>query len=155
MKKLVRERKENPSHDVFVRGTEAVAAEESWRSIWMRKGYLKKETEGMTCAAQQQALRTNSVMIKSTNHLCVDCAVYESVWHIVSGGPKLAQKEYRKRHDKVAPMVHWELCLESGEKWYQHQPLHVVENDLVKLIWDTTIITDKRMQHIGQILVSF
>lgn len=49
MKKFVRERKENFLYDVFVRGIEVVVVEEFWRSIWMWKGYLKKEMEGMIC----------------------------------------------------------------------------------------------------------
>ena len=37
--------------------------------------------------------------------------------------------------------------LESGEKWYEKQPLPVIENDQVKLMWDNMIITDRRIQH--------
>ena len=33
--------------------------EESWR--WLRNGFLKKETEGLILAAQEQALRTNLI----------------------------------------------------------------------------------------------
>ena len=32
----------------------------SW--LWLRKGYLKKETEGLLLAAQDQALRTRWIM---------------------------------------------------------------------------------------------
>ena len=38
---------------------EYVAWEESWR--WHRNGFLKKETEGFILAAQEEALRTNSI----------------------------------------------------------------------------------------------
>ena len=30
--------------------------------------------------------------------------------HLVSGREKLAQKEYKRRHDDVAKKVHWDLC---------------------------------------------
>ena len=44
----------------------------------------------------------------------------ESVGHIVSECSKLAQREYKKRHDNVARYVHWKLCrknsFERGEK---------------------------------------
>ena len=37
--------------------------------------------------------------------------------------------------------------LECGEKWYEHQPLPVIENDQVNLVWDGTIVTDRRVSH--------
>ena len=56
----------------------------------------------------------------------------------MSGCTKLTQ--YKKRHDKVALRVHWQLSkrygFESGENWYEHQPLPVIENDQVKLMRD-------------------
>ena len=56
---------------------------------------------------------------------------------------KLAQKEYRRRHDNVARIVHWKLCglyqLEQAEKWYEHQPNGVIESDEVKILWDFNI----------------
>ena len=55
----VRDWKGKPLHGAFLRDVEGSAVEESWR--WLRNGYLKKETEGMICAAQEQALRTNLI----------------------------------------------------------------------------------------------
>ena len=50
------------------------------------------------------------------------------------------------RHDKVAQVIHWQLCrehnLEQNEKWYDHKPKAVVENKHIKL-WDMRIQTDK------------
>lgn len=36
---------------------------------------------------------------------------------------------------------------ECGEKWYEHQPLPVIENDQVKLVWDRTGVTNIRVLH--------
>ena len=47
--------KEKALHGEFIQQTTYVAGEESWR--WLRNGYLKKETEGLILAAQEQALR--------------------------------------------------------------------------------------------------
>ena len=53
---------------------------------------------------------------------------------------------YKRRHDNVARRVHWELCKKHGlkcsEKWYEHTPADVMENDEVELYWDLTIQTD-------------
>ena len=71
--------------------------------------------------------------------------------HLVSGCPKLAQKQYKRRHDNVARRVHWELCqkhgLESSDRWYEHTPADVMEDDEVELYWDVTFQTDMTVAH--------
>ena len=51
----------------------------------------------------------------------------ESLTHIVSGCKMLAQKDY--------------------SKWYHHEPDKVVENDVVKILWDFNIPTDRIIEH--------
>ena len=123
---------------------------------WMGKMDLKPETEALICAAQEQALRTNYVKYNidktAESPLCRMCADKgESVGHIISECTKLAQKEYKRRHDNVARIVHWELCekfsLDRAERWYEHQPEGVVENDEVKLLWDFKIQCDRDIEH--------
>ena len=50
----------------------------------------------------------------------------ETISHIVSECEKLAQKEYKRRHDNVARIVHWKLCeqynLKRSEKCNEHAP---------------------------------
>ena len=81
----------------------------------MKRGSLKRETESLIIAAQDQALRTNyrkATIEKSTNILmCRLCKEKEeTVSHIVSECSKIAQTEYKKRHDRVATTIHWALC---------------------------------------------
>ena len=69
----------------------------------------------------------------------------ETATHIVSGCEKLVQREYKRRHDNVANMVHYKLCEKYGlesERWYEHEPESVVENDGVRLLWDVNIQCD-------------
>jgi hypothetical protein len=70
----------------------------------------------------------------------------ESVGHLVSECSKLAQLEYKRRHDNVARIVHWELCrkyeLERSAVWYLHEPQGVMENERVKVLWDIMIQCD-------------
>ena len=53
------------------------------------------------------------------------------------------QNEYRKRHDNVTRMIHWELCgvngLDRADKWYMYQPQIVLETDEIKVLWDFNI----------------
>ena len=70
----------------------------------------------------------------------------ETISHIESECSKLAQSEYKRRHDNVARMVHWKLCkkfnLEKSEKWYLRNPQTVTENVNRKLIWGANIQCD-------------
>ena len=53
---------------------------------------------------------------------------------------KLAQREYKQRHDNIAKVVRWKLCEKKHEqkkdKWYEHVAESVSKNDEVKLLWD-------------------
>ena len=101
------ERKRNwhdkPMNGQHLRQTEDQAAKEAWQ--WVKRGSLKRETESLIIAAQDQALRTNyrkAKIEKSTNDpKCRLCKQRdETVSHIVSECSKIAQTEYKGRHDK-------------------------------------------------------
>ena len=70
----------------------------------------------------------------------------ETLNHIISECSKLAQKEYKTRHDWIGKVIHWEMCKKSKfdhtNKWYMHNPAPVLENDTQKLQWDFNIQTD-------------
>ena len=67
--------KNKPLHGQFLCQTEEIRDDATWD--WLRKGDLKKETEGIT-AAQDQALRTNAIKAKVKSRIClhsVGCVV--------------------------------------------------------------------------------
>ena len=72
--------------------------------------------------------------------------VDESIDHIASARSKLAQKEYRRRYDNLGKIVPWKLARESnfqaGDKWYEHEPESVLDNEDYKILWDFNIQTD-------------
>ena len=55
--------------------------------------------------------------------------------------------EYKKRHDKAAIIVHWELCkkhnLPHTKNWYDYQADAVAENAHVKFLWNFNARTDR------------
>ena len=57
----------------------------------------------------------------------------ETINHIISECSKLAQKEYKARHDWVGKVIHWEMCrkfqFDHTNKWYMHNLAPVLEND--------------------------
>jgi len=148
-------RSEKSLHSQFDKATEQVRGERSWD--WLKKGALKKETESTIIAAQDQAITTNNIRKiiykENVSSLCRMCGKYdETIAHITSECPKLAQNEYKTwRHDQVARVIHWKLCekwgFEKGETWYKHTPEKVLENEECKLLWDFSIQTDKKLEH--------
>ena len=112
---------------------------------------MKRETESPTVAAQNQSIRTNLVKAKvdkiQRDSLCRVCRkVHESIDYIVSGCSKLAQDEYKRRHDNLGKIAHWKLArkcnFEAEDKWYKHEPKSVLENEDYKIFWDFSIQTD-------------
>ena len=75
----------------------------------------------------------------------------ENVLHIVSGCSMLAQKGYKGRHHKVCLNIQWALCKKYGvkvcERWYEHKVESVIENDIVKILWDVCIPVDRQIEH--------
>ena len=72
--------------------------------------------------------------------------VNEIIDRIVSDCSKFAQKEYKRRHDNLGKIVHWNLArkcnFEAGDKWYEHEPESVLENGDYKILWGFSIQTD-------------
>ena len=118
----------------------------SWK--WLLQSDLKVQNEATICAAQEIALRTNYTKNKidkpPENSSCRMCGeTGDTAQHIICECNKLAQREYKRRYNTVAKLVHLKLCkkhnLERKEKWYEHCPEGVVEDGDVKLIWDINI----------------
>ena len=66
-------------------------------------------------AGHNQSIRTNLVKAKidksQGDFLCRVCRkVDECIDHIVSGCSRLAQEEYKRRHDKLGEIVHWKIA---------------------------------------------
>ena len=114
------------------------------------KALSKFKTDSIT-KTQNQSIRNlvNAKIDKSqADSLCRVCRKVDErkVDHIVSSCSKLAQKEYKRRHDNVGKIVHWKLArrcnFEAGDKWCKHEPESVLENEDYKILWDFSIQTD-------------
>ena len=88
---------------------------------------MKRETESLIVAAQNQSIRTNifktNIDKSQKDTLCRLCKkADESIAHVVSGCSKLAEKEYKRRHGNLGKIIHWKLTrksnFEAGDKWY-------------------------------------
>ena len=126
-----------------------ISHDKTW--TWLRKRNFKREIESLLIASQNSAIRTNHIKTRidktQQNSKCGLCGDRdETINHIISECSKLAQKEYKPRHDWVGMVIHWEMCkkfkFDHKNKWYMHNPASVLENDTHKLLWDFDIQTD-------------
>ena len=117
VKETENESKQKRMHGQHVREKEDIDWDGTWQ--WIAKGDLKGCPEALMCSAQEQALRTNYTRFHidhtAESPFCRMCGSKgETVAHVVSGCGKLAQTEYKGRHDNVARYIHWQLCGTCG-----------------------------------------
>lgn len=143
-------------HGKFFHDISEVASPRS--NQWVMKGNINKSTEGLIFAAQEQALRTNWLKARITGESkdssCRKCKKeVETVAHLVSGCGELAQREYKKRHDRMGLRIYWEICKKYGvkckEKWYEETPEEVRKSDCgrYEVWWDRHVETTKALDH--------
>ena len=100
------------------------------------------------------------MIIISKCRLCSDRD--ETINHLISESSKLAQKEYKTRHNMVGNVIHWEMWkkfkfvnnnnnnnnnnnefkFDHTNKWNMHNAASVLKNDKHKLLWNFDIQTD-------------
>ena len=95
-KSRMEEWQSKPMHVQFIRHTKDLSSTDTWQ--WFQRGELKKETEGMIMAAQDQALRTRYIQraIDGTNVSlkCRKCNQKdETINHITCECPALAENQ--------------------------------------------------------------
>ena len=70
--------------------------------------------------------------------------------HEVSECGKLAQTEYKGRHDNVARYIRWQLCgkcgLERANSWHEQKLKGVLERENFKILWDFTVQCDREIE---------
>ena len=70
----------------------------------------------------------------------------EMIDHIRNECSKLAQNEYKTKHDWVWKAIHLELCkklkFDHTNKWYMYNPESVLEKEKYTIFWDFEIQTD-------------
>ena len=124
----------------FKRLINNISHQKTWTWLW--KGNLKRETESLLIAVQDNAIRTDHIKAKidktQQKSKCRLCGNRDEMTNdIISECSKLAQKEYKVRHDWVGKVIHWEMFwkfqFDYTNKWYMHNPEPILENDSHKL----------------------
>jgi len=80
----------------------------SWN--WLKYGWLKKETEGLLTAAQDQLFTTRNykvaMMREQGSKKCGMCNARDKTsMHVLSEFEKVAEGEYKKKHNLLALII--------------------------------------------------
>ena len=121
---------------------------------WLKAAGLKAETDGFIIAARDQSkpptrwYQHNILKKPDVDPKCRLCGLFdETIDHLVSGCPELAKTEYTHRCMCAAAHMHRKICKEFGievkERWYEHEPKTVIENDSVTILWEMSLHTDR------------
>ena len=74
----------------------------------------------------------------------------ETIDHLVSGCSELAKTEYTQRQNRTAAYIHWKICkhynIKVTDKYYEHEPKTVTENNEATILWDMPIQTDREIK---------
>ena len=144
--------KDKVMHGQYLRELDGKDDIQSWK--WLKANDLKGCTEALICSAEEQAIRKKNtkLYIDKTNDfpMCRLCGERnETVSQIISECSKLAQKEYKRRHDRVGKYMHWKRFkkynIYSKARWYEHSPKGIVESNDIKILWDCVIQCDKEI----------
>ena len=69
--------------------------------------------------------------------------------HILSSCPELAKTEYIQRHNKATADIHFKAFQHYNilvlDKWYEHEPAMVTENEEATILWDMQIHTHREI----------
>ena len=119
-----------------------------------KKENLKRETESILIAAENNAIRTNPIKTRidmtqqnSRCRLCDDRD--EMINHMINECSKLTRNEFKTKHGWVGMVIHCKLYkklkLDHTNKWYIHNPASFLGNETHNLLSYCEIQTDHQM----------
>ena len=130
--------------------TSKISCKKTW--TWLKKGNLKRETESLLIAVQNNTKKTNYVKAKIDKTQCNSrfrlCGNWDETINHISKCNKLVQKEFKTRYDWLGKFLHWELCkkfkFDHTNKCYGCNPESVLENVTHKLLSQMTRPSDSQ-----------
>lgn len=125
---------------------------------WLETGTIFPETEGFIISIQDRSIATRNhrkfIHREHIDDKCRKCQCSsETIEHILSSCPNLANSKYLQRHNKVATILYIHIIKEFGlppieeVPYYKYLPPPVTENNGFTIYWDKSIITDLTIAH--------
>ena len=74
----------------------------------------------------------------------------ETIDNLVCRCSELAKTKYTQIHNRTAAYIHWKICkhynIKVTDKYYEHEPKTVTENNEATILWDMPIQTDREIK---------
>ena len=123
----------------FKRVISNISLAKTWTCL--KKGNLKRETESLLIAAQNNAMRPNQIKARTDNTLQKSRSRpwgdRDETRRSVTECSNLAQKESKTRNNCVGKVIHWQFCkkfiFDHTNKWYMHKPASALKNEIHNL----------------------
>ena len=120
---------------------------------------MKRETESLIVAAQNQSIRTSLVKAKiEESQKETPCKADGSTDHVAFGCSKLPEKDYERSHDNLGEIVYWKLArkcsFNAGDDCCEDELESFSENKDYKILWSFSIQTGHVLKTQRQDLVA-
>jgi hypothetical protein len=115
-------------------------------SLWLTKGNISSQQEGMYCKLQDRNLYFGG------ETRCPHCKQGpKSVEHLATHCGRMLNFDYKKRHDEVVRCLHFQYAkmygLNKNKKLKNYKVQNVISNERVKIKSDVPILTELRVDH--------
>jgi hypothetical protein len=95
-----------------------------------------------------------NIFLKTTQHTPIYRCQKESetIQHITGACPQPVSTAYKQRHEQVGKIIHQKLAYKFGllnktMPYYKYIPNTILENEIIELYWDRSLITDKTIHN--------
>ena len=139
-----------PLHGKFYSWCSSIDVDMARSFHWLSQS-VYSETESTILAIQDQVLSTRVYTAKIMkldvpSLMCRLCSQQEeTIQYLLAGCPVLAPTCCLSCHNMVTWVLYWHLCSTFGlpiaASWHSHEPLPVMENRQIKILWDFGIHT--------------
>ena len=149
---IVKKRESKAMHGQYPSRIKEADVDYKRTNDWLKGIDIRADTEGLLIAAQDKSLATrlchHRIVKDGANPLCRLCNKFDkSIDRILAGCPELAKAEYIKKHNNPAAYMHWKILqfydIQTTDKWYEHKPDTVTENEEVTVLWDMQVHTGR------------
>lgn len=114
-------------------------------SLWLKKGNISPQEEGMLCKLQDRN-------IFYENRMCPHCHQKRmSVDHLATSCGRMLNFDYKKRHNDIVRCIHFMFAkkygLSKNKRLKNYKVENVVSNERVRIKSDLPILTENRIEH--------